>query len=426
MARPDSVSMFLSMKLHRVVSQGLLSEDDITNVSADSSVAGTFKSLSEKLPLLGQISIDAVLSEFNKWEALAILPTSIANCSDHSMHGSEAPSEVIPSSLTPLLLPSEFRPLGRFPEMEDESHICSYVAQAPAAINPATSNPGKPPGGASTPAPPQPSLSEPCLITKMPLPLTSPPAPTLLARPRVPLDATLADLDPLLTNMGPLPPALQPPSPITLFLPPSPLTPIPGSDWAKCPDPEATREDIDAALDAILGDSCQQPTISTFITLPPGLPATTKDWSAAVGAIRAANPTDPSIPFSDWEPTPSAAAPASLADAPPLAILAITEEALASDLAALQKAHPTYQVDFLLAYLENCNMSLAATLAWLATVQDIKNIVESMCRCFLLARKPYVAQITQELGSDVSAIWTHLSQEFDSPWATKFTSSSVQ
>lgn len=236
----------------------------------------------------------------------------------------------------------------------------------------------------------------------------------------------LADLDPLLINMGPLPPAPKLPSPISLFLLPSPLTPIPGSDWAKRPDPEDTREDIDTALDAILGDSCQQPTISTFVAPPPGQPALTEDWSAAVNAIRAANPSDPSVPFSDWEPTPSAAAPASLAGAPPPAAPAISEEALTNDMAALQKAHPTYQADFLLTSLENCNMNLAATLAWLATVQDVKNIVESMCCCFLLTKKLYIAQITQELGGDVSAVWAHLSQEFDSPWATKFTSSSIQ
>ena len=235
----------------------------------------------------------------------------------------------------------------------------------------------------------------------------------------------LADLDPLLTNLGPPLPALKPPSPLSLFLPPSPLTPIPGPDWAKCPDPEDTREDIDAALDTILGDSRQQPTISTFITPPPGQPAGSKDWLAAIGAIRAANLSDPSAPFSNWEPTPLAAAPASLANAPPAAP-PITEEALTDALAALQVAHPTYQADFLLASFENCDMNLAATLAWLATVQDVKNIVKQMCHCFPLAKKPYVAQITQDLGGDVSAIWAHLSQEFVSLWATKFTSSSIQ
>ena len=237
---------------------------------------------------------------------------------------------------------------------------------------------------------------------------------------------TLADLDPLLTNLGPPLPALKPPSPILLFLPPSPLMPIPGPDWAKRPDLEDTREDINAALDAILGDDHQWPTISTFVALPPGQPATTEDWSAAVGAIRAANPSNPSVPFSDWEPTPSAAAPASLADAPPPADLAISEEALTNNLAALQNAHPTYQADFLLAALENCDMSLAATLAWLAMVQDVKNVIDQMRCCFPLATKPYVAQVTQDLGSDVSAVWAHLSQEFTSPWATKFTSSSIQ
>lgn len=219
---------------------------------------------------------------------------------------------------------------------------------------------------------------------------------------------------------------LKPPSPLSLFLPPSPLTPIPGADWAKRPDPEDTCEDIDAALDAILGDSHQQPTISTFVAPAPGLPATSEDWSAAVNAIAAANPADPSVPFSDWEPTPSAAAPTPLADSPPPEAPAITEEALANSLAALQSAHPTYHADFLLASLEKCDMNLAETLAWLATVQDVKNIVEQMRRCFPLATKPYVAQVTQDLGSDVSAVWAHLSQEFTSPWATKFTSSSIQ
>ena len=242
----------------------------------------------------------------------------------------------------------------------------------------------------------------------------------------MPFDATLADLDPLLTNMGPVPSTPQPPSPITLFLLPSPLTPIPRSDWARCPDQEDTREDIDTALDTILGDSRQQPTISTFVALPPGQPATNEDWSAAVDTIRAANPTDPSIPFSDWEPTPSATAPASLTDTPPPAALAVTEEALTNDMAALQNAHPTYQADFLLASLENCDMNLAATLAWLATVQDVKNIVEQMHHCFPLAKKPYITQITQDLGGDVSAVWAHLSQEFTLPWVTKFTSSSIQ
>ena len=429
LARPDSVSMFLSMKLHQVVSQGLLSEEDIMGTSANGSVTSAFKALSEKLPLLSKISLDAVLSEFDKWEALAVLPTSIANCSDHSMHGSEALSEVIPSSLTPPLLPSELRPLGCFPEMEDESHIRSYVAQAPAAINNATSMPGMPPGGASNPAPPQPTPSEPCPNLCY-APTTNPSFyPMLLARPtkpRVPLDATLADLDPLLTNMGPILPAPQPPSPITLFLLPSPLTPIPGPDWARRPDPEDTREDIDAALNAILGDSHQQPTISTFVAPPPSQPATTEDWSAAIDTIRAANPSDPSIPLSDWEPTLPVAAPASLAGAPPQAALAVTEEALTNDMAALQNAHPTYRADFLLASLENCNMNLAATLAWLATVQDVKSIVEQMRCCFLLAKKAYITQVTQDLGGDISAIWAHLSQEFISPWATKFTSSSIQ
>ena len=223
---------------------------------------------------------------------------------------------------------------------------------------------------------------------------------------------------------------LKPPSPLSLFLPPSPLTPIPDANWARRPDPEDTREDIDAALDAILGDDRQRPTISTFVAPPPGHPATTEDWSAAILAIGAANPADPSVPFSDWEPTPSAAAPASLADAPnadaPPGAPAVTEEALTNSLAALQNAHPTYRADFLLASLEKCNMNLAETLAWLATVQDVKNIVEQMRRCFPTAKKPYVAQITQDLGGDVSAVWAHLSQEFASPWATKFTSSSIQ
>ena len=127
LARPDSVSMFLSCKLHRVVNQGLLSEEDITGASANGSITGTFKALSEKLPLLSKISLDAVLAEFDKWEALAVLPASIANHSDHSMHRSEAPSDVVPSSITPPLL-GEFRPLGCFPKMENESHLCSYVA----------------------------------------------------------------------------------------------------------------------------------------------------------------------------------------------------------------------------------------------------------------------------------------------------------
>ena len=161
LARPDSINMFLSMKLHCVVSQGLLSEEDIKSVSADGSITSAFKSLSEKLPLLSKISLDVVLSEFDKWEALAVLPASVANHSNHSMCRSKVPSEVIPSSLTPPLLPSEFRPLGHFPEMEDESHVRSYVAQAPAAINTASGNPRKPPGGDSIPAPPQPSPSEP-------------------------------------------------------------------------------------------------------------------------------------------------------------------------------------------------------------------------------------------------------------------------
>ena len=160
LARPDSVNMFLSSKLHRVVSQGLLSEEDITAASADGSITGAFKTLSTKLPLLNKIRLDDVLAEFDKWEALAVLPASVAERSDHSMRGSEAPSEVIPSSVTPPFLPSEFRPLGRFPEMEDESQFCSYVAQASMAINTASGNPGVLPGGASHPAPPQPSPSE--------------------------------------------------------------------------------------------------------------------------------------------------------------------------------------------------------------------------------------------------------------------------
>ena len=165
----------------------------------------------------------------------------------------------------------------------------------------------------------------------------------LPAMPKAPLGTvrTLADLDPLLTNLGPPLPALKPPSPISLFLPPSPLMPIPGPDWAKRPDPEDTQGDIDAALDAILGDSRQQPTISTFVAPPPSQPASPRDWSAAIGAIKAANLSDPSVPFSDWEPTPSAAAPASLADAPPV-VSAITEEALTNALATLQAAHPSY------------------------------------------------------------------------------------
>ena len=248
-----------------------------------------------------------------------------------------------------------------------------------------------------------------------------------LAAPSMTLRATrtLANLDPLLTDLRHPPPALKPPSPLSLFLLPSPLTPIPGTDWAKRPDPEETREDIDAALDAILGDRRQQPTISTFVAPPPGQPATDDDWSSAINAIAAANPADPSVPFSDWEPTLSAATPAPLADAL-LEAPAITEEALANSLAALQNAHPTYRADFLLASLEKCDMNLAETLAWLATVQDVKNIVEQMRRCFPIATKPYVAQITQDLGGDVSAVWAHLSQEFTSPWATKFTSSSIQ
>ena len=240
------------------------------------------------------------------------------------------------------------------------------------------------------------------------------------------LTRALADLDPLLTELRHPPPALKPPSPLSLFLPPSPLTPIPGADWAKRPDPEDTWEDIDAALDAILGDSRQQPTISTFVAPPPGQPATEADWSTAISAIAAANPADPSVPFSDWEPTPSATTPALPAIASTSEAPAITEEALTNNLAALQNAHPTYRADFLLASLEKCDMSLAETLAWLATVQDVKNIVEQMRRCFPDTTKPYVAQITQDLGGDVSAVWTHLSQEFTSPWATKFTSSSIQ
>ena len=237
---------------------------------------------------------------------------------------------------------------------------------------------------------------------------------------------TLADLDLLLTDLRHPPPALKPPSPLSLFLPPSPLMPIPGADWARRPDPEDTRENIDAALDAILGDSHQQPTISTFVAPPPGQPATDSDWSAAVNAIAAANPADPSVPFSDWAPTPSAATSAPLADTLPPEAPAVTEEALTNSLAALQNAHPTYWADFLLASLEKCDMNLAETLAWLATVQDVKNIIKQMCRCFPIATKPYVAQVTQDLGGDVSAIWAHLSQEFTSPWATKFTSSSIQ
>ena len=240
----------------------------------------------------------------------------------------------------------------------------------------------------------------------------------------------MAELDPLLTDLRHPLPALKPPSPISLFLPPSPLTPIPGADWARRPDPEDTREDIDAALDAILGDSWQQPTISTFVAPPPGQPATSDDWSAAINAIGATNPTDPSVPISDWEPTPPAAAPASLVDAPNADALpeapAVSEEVLTNNLAALQNAHPTYRADFLLASLEKCDMNLAETLAWLTTVQDVKNIVDQMRRCFPTAKKPYVAQITQDLGGDVSAVWAHLSQEFASPWATKFTSSSIQ
>ena len=162
LARPDSVSMFLSNKLHRVVSQGLLSEEDITAASADGSITGAFQTLSTKLPLLGKIRLDDVLAEFDKWEALAVLPASVAERSDHSMRGSKAPSEVIPSSVTPPFLPSEFRPLGHFPKMEDESQFCSYVAQASVAINIASGNLGALPGGASNPAPPQPSPSELC------------------------------------------------------------------------------------------------------------------------------------------------------------------------------------------------------------------------------------------------------------------------
>ena len=162
LARPDSVSMFLSSKLHQVVSQGLLSEEDITAASADGSVARAFKTLSTKLPLLGKLRVDDVLAEFDKWEALAVLPASVAERSDHSMRGSEAPSEVIPSGVAPPSLPSEFRPLGRFPKMEDESQICSFVAQASVAINTASGTLGTLPGGASNPAPPEPSPSELC------------------------------------------------------------------------------------------------------------------------------------------------------------------------------------------------------------------------------------------------------------------------
>ena len=160
LARPDSISMFLSNKLHRVMSQGLLSEEDIVGASADGSVTRAFRTLSEKVPVLHKISLDAVLAEFEKWEALAVLPASIAKRSDHSMRGSEAPSEVLPTSETPPSLHSEFRPLGRFPEMESESQYCSYVAQAPVAINNTSGHPGVLPGGASNPAPPLPSLSE--------------------------------------------------------------------------------------------------------------------------------------------------------------------------------------------------------------------------------------------------------------------------
>ena len=144
------------------MSQGLLTEEDITAASADRSVTGAFKTLSTKLPLLDKIRLDDVLAEFDKWEALAVLPASVAKRSDHSMRGSEAPSDVIPSSITPPFLPSEFRPLGRFPEMEDESQLCSYVAQASVAINVTSGNPGALPGGVSNPAPPQPSPSELC------------------------------------------------------------------------------------------------------------------------------------------------------------------------------------------------------------------------------------------------------------------------
>ena len=165
LARPDSVSMFLTNKLHRVVNQGHLSEEDIIAASADGSITGAFRSLTEKLPILNKISLDAVLAEFDKWEALAVLPASIARRSDHSMHGSEAPSEILPSSVTPPSLPSEFRPLGRFPEMENESQYCSYVAQAPVAINNASGHSRVLPGGASSPAPPQPLPSEPCLLS---------------------------------------------------------------------------------------------------------------------------------------------------------------------------------------------------------------------------------------------------------------------
>ena len=164
LVRPDSVNMFLSCKLHRIVAQGHLSEEDIVNASADGSVTRAFKTLSGKFPPLNKIGMDAVLAEFDKWEALAVLPPSVAARSDHSMRGSEAPSDVLPSSMTPPSLPSEFRPLGRFPEMESESHPCSYVAQAPAAINNASGTPGELPGGASDPAPPLPLPSEPCLL----------------------------------------------------------------------------------------------------------------------------------------------------------------------------------------------------------------------------------------------------------------------
>ena len=152
--------MFLTNKLHRIMNKGLLSEEDIVSASADGSITRAFKTLSEKLPMLNKISLDAVLAEFDKWEALAVLPASIAERSDHSMRGSEAPSEILPSSVTPPSLPSEFRPLGRFPEMEIESQCCSYVAQAPVAINTASGCPRALPGGASNPAPPQPLPSE--------------------------------------------------------------------------------------------------------------------------------------------------------------------------------------------------------------------------------------------------------------------------
>ena len=165
LARPDSVSMFLTNKLHRIVNQGHLSEEDIISASADGSIARAFKTLSKKLPVLNKISLDTVLAEFDKWDALAVLPASIAKRSDHSMRGSEAPSEILPSSVTPPSLPSEFRPLGRFPEMESESQYCSYVAQAPVAINNASGYPGVLPGGASNPAPPQPLPSEPYLLS---------------------------------------------------------------------------------------------------------------------------------------------------------------------------------------------------------------------------------------------------------------------